>query len=154
MPRRKAPQPEPCSLVAIIEAVEQTYYISEHGDPARASDEALIEIIARIEQITPRLKQHLHRQIEITLACARFFSREDRTPPTDHPFLLPIQLRKGRCSFMAYLPGDPFWALRPMITSGAITHIEALFAQPHRGSGDLQGIHFAPASKLVMPDHM
>ncbi|HEX8572881.1 MAG TPA: hypothetical protein VF759_09030 [Allosphingosinicella sp.] len=60
-----------------------------------------------------------------------------------------VQLRKRGCSLAAYLPADAFWALPSMISSGAITHIEARFERLSYGSGDLQSLYFATASKLA-----
>ena len=67
---------------------------------------------------------------------------------TGKPYLMSAQLRKTGCSVAAYLPADAFWALPEMISSGAITHIEARFDKPSRGSGDLQSLYFATAAKL------
>src|SRR5690242_5515247 len=99
---RKPPQPEPEMLVARIESFEQTYYLSQYREHAMpVQDEAFIEIKGRIERISPRHKQHLHREIEVSLACSRGFEREGRTVTSDNPFLLPVQLRKEQSSFMA-----------------------------------------------------
>jgi len=147
---KKPPPPEPCTLVAKIVSMQRDYYISEnrsHEHPV--GDEACIDIVGRIEQISPTLKQHLGREIDMSLMCARSFERDERTPPSDKPFLLMINLRKGGCSLMAYLPTDPFWALPAMVTSGAITHIEARFEPPSRGSGLLLSLHFGPIDKVT-----
>ena len=150
MPRKPA-RPEPVTLIAKIETVEQTYYISEYADhKPSVSDEAIIDIVGRIEQISPSQKQHGGREIEISLVRARSFERGEENSPSDRPFMLVVNLRKGGCSLMAYLPSDAFWALPPMIASGSITHIEARFEPPHRGSGNLLSLYFAPAQK-VMP---
>ena len=45
------------------------------------------------------LKQSIKR-------IARSFGAE--ASPTDRPFLMSVQLRKGGCSLMAYLPADAF----------------------------------------------
>lgn len=135
-------------LIAKIEAVEQSYYISEDAERDRPmGDEATLDIVGRIEQISLRLKQHLDRQIDISLVCERSFSRDERTPVTNNPFLMLVNLRKSGCSLMAYLPADAFWALPQMIAAGA-THIEVRFEPPHHGSGTLLSLHFASASKI------
>jgi hypothetical protein len=149
MVRRKPVPPVPSILIAKIETVEQTYYISENREHRRpVGDEAIIEIMGTIEQISLRHKRRLHRSIEITLACSRSFSGEDRIPPSDKPFLLPVQLRKDRCSIMVYLPADAFWAMPPMITSGSITHVEVRFGPSRYGSAELLSIYLFPKSKL------
>lgn len=151
MARRKTPQHDPSILVAKIETVEQTYYLSEYPEyTSPVGDEGLIDIVGRIEKISPAHKRHLGLPIDISLACERSFPRGERTPPTDRPFLLPLYLKKDRCHFMAYMPADAFWAMRPMITSGAITHIEARFGPPRYGNADLLSIFFSPASKLTV----
>ena len=71
MIKRKVQEAEPSELTAKIERYEQTYSISRHGiDGDATSDEALIEIQARIIGISPRYTQHLGQPIDITLACA------------------------------------------------------------------------------------
>lgn len=91
---RKAPRPEPYELIARIETVEQSYYISEHADHRPpVGDEAIIDIVGKIERISPKLNQHLDRQIEISLVCAQSYEGDARTPASDKPFLLSV---KGR----------------------------------------------------------
>lgn len=63
-----------------------------------------------------------------------------------------VQLRKKGCSLAGYLPADAFWSLPAMISSGAITHIEARFDRPRYGRGDLQSLYFATDSKLTEPE--
>lgn len=79
---------------------------------------------------------------------ARSFG-EEPSSSAGKPFLMSVQLRKRGCSLAAYLPADAFWALPSMISSGAITHIEARFERLSYGSGDLQSLYFATASKLA-----
>jgi len=147
---RKPSPPEPCTLVAKIVSMERDYYISEHREHERpVGDEAHIEIVGRIEQITRSLKVHAGREIEISLMCSRAFQREEQTPTADRPFLLPMHLRKALCGFSAYLPSDAFWAIPSMISSGEVTHIEARFEVPRRGYGTLLSFYLGPLSKIT-----
>jgi hypothetical protein len=142
-------------LTAVIETVEQTYYISEdqeHQPPVH--DEALIDITGRIEQIASRHKQYLGQPIDISFGCSRSFSGQERTPTTDKLFLLSMRIGKQGCGCMAYLPADAFWAIGPMIRSGAVTHIQASYERPRYGSGPLLSIYLAPgieAYRLTAP---
>lgn len=146
---RKAPLPEPCELIVKIDGYEQTYYISEHGPGGRAtSDEALIEIRGRIVSISRRHKQHLNQPIEVSFACATSYDENERTPLCDKPFLLLMNLGKRHRGFMAYLPVAAFWSIPGMIVAGRLTHIEAHFAPPRYGSGDLLGVYLMPESKF------
>lgn len=148
MPRK--PPPERNSLVALIETVEQTYYISQNA-ARRVDDEGRMDILARIEQINAKkCKDVVGRQIDISLLCARIFSHDAPAPMAEKPFMSGLRIDKRYCGFSAYIPSDAFWALRPLIDSGAITHIEAMFGALYRGSADLEGIHLAPASKCVL----
>lgn len=146
----KPPLPEPEMLIARIENFEQTYFISEHREHREpVADEALIEINGRIETITPRHKHHLHRPVAITLACAASFQTEGRTLASNDPYLVSVNLRRDRCSLMAYLPAHAFWAIPAMIDNGRATHIEARFSPTRYGSGELLSIHLVPQSKLA-----
>lgn len=149
MPTRKARAPEPEILVATIEEVDQTYFISElRGENRRVDDEAILGIVGRIERIGPARKQYLNQRIEMSFVCARSFAAEVSCVATGRPSLMSLQLRKRACSLIAYLPADAFWALPALISSRAISHVEARFDKPSYGIGDLQSLHFAPASKL------
>lgn len=147
-PRKKTAAPQICELVAAIERYEQTYYLSEYGTERAASDEALIEITGRIVRIAPKYRQHLEQPIEITFACATSYAVHERTPASDRPFLLPMNLGQARRGFMAYLPAAVLWALPNMIDGGRLTHIEARFNAPRYGSGSLRGVYLMPKSKF------
>jgi len=148
MPRKK-PQPEPEELVATIETVERTYYASQERDRGKFfNDEAILDLVGTIQDISPRHKRFLGHTIEMSFVCARRF-KSDSEAPEAKPFLLSIRLKKDRCSFMAYLPADAFWALPAMIASKAVTRIEARFADVRYGSGELLSVYFASPSKLA-----
>lgn len=149
MARRSSPPSSPARLVARIDHVEHSYYISEN--PSHASpvgDEAIIDIVGYIEEISPTYRQHLHQPIDISLVCSKSFERDGRTPTTDNPFLLPIRLRRNDRGLMAYLPADMFWALPLMIEAGRYTHVEARFNPLHRGRGDLVSLFFGTSSRI------
>jgi hypothetical protein len=136
-------------LVARIESFEQTYYISEYRTRGtRVDDEALIDIVGRIERTSPRHKHHCGEQIVISLACAQTYNDEGRTPTSDKPFLLNMNLRKNNRSFMAYLPAAAFWAIPRIIDTGKVTHVHAMFAPLYRGDSKLLSIYLIPESKL------
>lgn len=146
--RRTRPE-ETFDLTATIERVEQTYYISENrGHKEPVEDEAIIDITGTISMISPAYKQHHGREIEVSVIRARSFTDDGPTPITDKPFLLTVNLRKNRCSAMAYIPADAFWALPGMISSGAVTHIMVRFDKPWRGTATLLSLYFAPLSKI------
>jgi hypothetical protein len=147
--RKKAPPPEPSELIARIERYEQTYYISEdRAHQCPVSDEALIDVEGSIVSISPKLKKHLGRPIEISFGCARSYPDDERTASGGKPFLLPMNLRKERCCFMAYLPSAAFWSIPGMIDAGRVTHIAARFSPPRYGSGGLLSVFLAPSSSL------
>ncbi len=148
MPKRRGSTSEPSRLVARIEAVEQTYYVSagmEHGH--YVDDEAILDVIGRIEEISPHHKRFLDRRIEMSFVCSHRYPHDG--PVEGGPRLFNINLRKDQCSFLVYLPAAPFWAVPPMIASGAFTHVEARFAELRYGSADLLSAYFAPASKVL-----
>ena len=149
MARRKPPRPDPEKLVARIESYEETYYISQDRDhDVPVGDEAMIDIVARIERISPRHKQHVGEPLDITLTCARSYSDDEPTMASDKPALLVMNLSKRYRGFMAYLPSAAFWAIPGMIETGKVTHIDVRFARLDRGSGDLLSVYLIPASKV------
>jgi hypothetical protein len=148
MPRKKPP-PETEELVATIETVERTYYASQERDHGKFfDDEAILDVVGTIQTISPRHKRFLGHTIEMSFVCARRF-KSDSEAPEGGPFLLSISLKKDRCSFMAYLPSDAFWALPGMIASEEVTRIEARFTKVRYGGGELLSVYFASPSKLA-----
>lgn len=141
MPKRK-PYVEPQTLTAVIERKARSYYLSEEHEHRRVDDEAILDVVGRIEEISPAHKRHHGKQIEMSFVCSRSYSRDDPTPTTDKPFLLSVNLRGEQRSLMAYMPADAFWAVSSMIVSGEITHIEACFAPTHQGHGELLSLHW------------
>lgn len=139
---RKLPPPQPENLTASIERTEQSYFISEHREHGFVDDEAILTVIGRIEEISPRHKRFFGQRIEMSFVCSRRFGKDDGEA-VGKPFLLDMNLRKERCSFMAYLPADAFWALPPMIASKTVTHIEASFEPTRHGSASLLSVYFS-----------
>lgn len=138
MARRKSPASESLVLLVEIGEVSHCYYIAEtHGENGRVEDEAITSILGHIADIDGALKRFLGQRIDMSFICARSFSRKEPRPTADKPFLLPIQLRKDTCSLAAYLPAGAYWSLPAMISTGAITHVEARFDKPLYGTGDL-----------------
>ena len=148
MRRRKQPLPDPEYLVASIENIEETYYVSQERERGRyLDDEAIIEVIGKIEKISPRHKRFIGNRIEMSFVCSRRFG-SDHAQSESGPALFSMNLRKGGCSFMAYLPADAFWALPAIITSKAITCVETTFAHTRYRSGELLSVYFATPAKL------
>ena len=111
MPRKKKPlPPDPSSLTARIEQSSRNYYPAEYPS-IRVGDEAIIEVVGRIEEISRTLKRHRGERLEMAFACSRSFSRDDPTLLTDKPFLLMVTFKSNNRSLMAYLPADAFWAV-------------------------------------------
>jgi hypothetical protein len=146
MPRKKSP-PDPEYLVATIDKIERTYFVSQEHEHGFLDDEAIVDVTGTIEDISARHARFLGQPIAMTFACARRF-KKDADHAENEPVLFPMNLRKTGCSFMAYLPADAFWTLPSMIDSEAVTCIEARFASVRYGSGELLSVYFATRSKL------
>jgi hypothetical protein len=79
MTKRKSRPPEPEIVVAAIESIWQTYYISEMREEVRGvDDEAILDIIGRIERLDPS-----RARISVTALRFRFSprARSVRTRP-------------------------------------------------------------------------
>lgn len=141
MPKR-TPSIEPQTLTAVIEEVKRSYFIAEEREFRRVDDEAIIDLLGRIENISPAHTRHLGKGIEMSLVCARSFHQDEPKPTVERPSLFSVNLRGEQRSLMAYVPADAFWALASMIASGEVTHIEARFTPPRYGHGDLLSLHY------------
>jgi hypothetical protein len=108
MTKRKSRPPKPEILVAAIESIGQTYYLSEMSEEVRrVDDEPILDVVGRIEHLDRTRSQYLGCRVEISLLCARPFGEKPPTS-TGKPFLMSVQLRKRGCSLAAYLPADAF----------------------------------------------
>lgn len=136
-------------LIALICKVEQSYFISGHGGVnEKTLDEAIVEIVGRIMEISPRYEQFLGAGIDICISCSRTFDLNAIGPVVDKPFLVGLNLKQGECSLMAYFPSDAFWALPQIIAAGA-DHVGVRFGPLTRGHAPLQSVHFASIYKFV-----
>lgn len=143
MPRRTQRQTESEKLVARIDRVDPSYYISRHED--RIGDEAILNIDATIERISSRHGQHVGSLLELSLVIERTFEKDT---VAGRPHLFSVNLNKKQRSILAYLPADAFWSLPRLIDLGA-THIEARFSPIYRGSGNLESIHVASLASIL-----
>jgi hypothetical protein len=148
MVKRKPPSPEPEILVAAIEGMESTYYISElRGEVRRVDDEAILDIVGRIER-------HDRRRSSIWVSASSI------------PRLRPIVRRGGllypyrsavphvRPAPQRRLLADGLPARRRLLVLarddliGCRHPYRGPLRQARYGSGDLQSLCFATASNL------
>ncbi|CCD96152.1 hypothetical protein BRAO375_4970003 [Bradyrhizobium sp. ORS 375] len=79
LPNRKQPEEE-YSLLAHVNSVTVSYYISTHGSELDAStDEAMAHLLAEIVMTRPNLPKHLGREIRCSLMCSRVSVRRCRS---------------------------------------------------------------------------
>ncbi|MEG8043888.1 hypothetical protein QP164_14675 [Sphingomonas sp. LR59] len=135
-------------MTVLIETVERTYFPQRHTPTEGSTDEAVVDILGRVESASKPYDRYAGQSIEIALRSSRSFSAgtEEETVGALGPFS--ISLRKRGCSVLAYLPSDAFWAIPGMISDHSVTHIGLTFDTPRHGSGSLESIHFAPALRV------
>ncbi len=135
-------------MTALIETIEQTYFLQRNQVTGGSSDEAIIDIVGRIETATTPYVSHVGSQIELALRLSRSFP--DDLSDVKMGALGPFQMMIGKrgCSVLVYLPSDAFWALPAMISVKAVTHVGLTFGPPRHGSADLESIHLAPSSRV------
>lgn len=141
---RRGPVTDTYQLVAVIEQSIFSYYVSEAraSDDHLTDDEAILDVSARIEQISAPYKNHLHQLLDISLVTAqRFRERKPEAPPAA---LHTLALRKDHRGFLSYLPRDAFWALLPRLENGSLGVIEVRFERLLRGSGAIASLYFRP----------
>ncbi|RYE62214.1 MAG: hypothetical protein EOO82_00040 [Oxalobacteraceae bacterium] len=143
MPKRTQRPTEFEKLIARIDSVDPSYYISRHED--RISDEAILDIDATIERISSRHSQHVGCLLELSFVIERTF---DKDTVAGRPHLFSVNLSKKQRSILAYLPADAFWSFPRLIGLGA-THIEARFSPTYRGSGNLESVHLASLASIL-----
>ena len=138
------------ALIASITRHEQSYFISEHrGHRHPVSDEALVDIVARIERISPVLSDHQGQELAVTLACAQSFANEGEGARPDTLSLFDLTLKRTQRSTMAYLPVAAFWQVARLIETGAFRHLEVMFERPRYGRGAVTRLYFLSAEKAA-----
>lgn len=135
-------------MTVLIETVERTYFPQRHTPTGGSTDEAVIDLLGRIESASKPYDRHVGQSIEIALRSSRSFSAgtKEETVGALGPFS--ISLGKRGCSVLAYLPSEAFWAIPGMISDHSVTHVGLTFDVPRHGSGSLESIHFAPALRV------
>lgn len=139
-------------LIARIESARRSYSISEtqlSGASRCTDDEAILEIVGRIEQATHRYREHVGEVIEISLICTQRY-REEGLSEGD-PRLVSLTLRRGERTAMAYLPSAPFWSLPSMLESEA-NYVQAHFERVRYGSGKLLSLTFGSIDAMCNGD--
>jgi hypothetical protein len=92
---------------------------------------------------TPKMLEHLGREITCSLMCSRTYRRSDSNATQARPLLLCMRLKRDIRLFSAYLPADVFWALQTDLKSGRLKYVEARFNKPRYGSGELISLYFS-----------
>jgi hypothetical protein len=105
--------------------------------------------------MTPNKSKHLGKEVTCPLMCSRKYGRVDdpdekrwprigkgQTVP-ERPFLLNMRLGKDGGLLSAYLPEAAYWPLQADLKSGRLKFIEASFAKPRHGDGNLTSINFS-----------
>jgi hypothetical protein len=115
-----------------------------HGSDCDASaDEAIIDFLAEIVAITPKMPAHVGQEITCSLMCSRTYRRSDTSFTLGRPLLLYVRLSRDARLFSAYLPSDVFWALRTDLKCGRLKNVEVWFDKPRHGAGELKSLYFS-----------
>lgn len=135
-------------ITASIETIERTYFLQRHTPTGGSSDDAVIDIVGRIESASKPYDRYVGHIIEVALRSSRSFSAgtKEETVGALGPFS--ISLGESGFSVLAYLPSDAFWAIPGMLSDHSVSHIGLTFDTPRHGSGSLESIHFAPALRV------
>jgi hypothetical protein len=123
-------------------SASSSYYISTHGDSGASADEAIIDFLAEIVAITPKMPAHFGQEITCSLMCSRTYRSSDNSCTLGRPLLLYMRLSRDTRLFSAYLPSDVFWALQTDLKSGRLKNVEVWFDKPRYGSGALKSLYF------------
>ncbi len=155
--RKRKPLPEPeHTLLVTVKSVTVSYYVRNHGDGV--SDEAITDVLCDVVSTPPNIPKYSGMEVTCSLMCAREYGRVDDPDEKgwprigkgqavpERPFLLNLRLGKDGGFFSAYLPEAVYWALQADLKSGRLKFIEARYAKPRRGHGDLTSIYFSETS--------
>lgn len=124
---RKKSRDEEYHLRAQIKlCASSSYYISTPDNDA-SGDEAIIDFLAEIVTITPKMPIHVGQEITCALMCSRTYRASDNSCILGRPLLLYVKLSRETRLFSAYLPSDVFWALQTDLKSGRLKNVEVWF---------------------------
>jgi hypothetical protein len=108
-----------------------------------SSDEAIVDFLAEIVEVTPKMPQYVGVDINCSLMNARTYRPDNNDSSLGKPFLLYMRLSRDIRLFSAYLPSDVFWALSSDLKNGRLKHVEVWFDKPRHGSGKLRSLYFS-----------
>ncbi len=138
---RKPPDEEYHLQARIKQCVTSSYYISASDDVS--NDEAILDFLAEIIEVTPKMPQYVGVDINCSLMSARTYRANNNGLSLGNPLLLYMRLSRDIRLFSAYLPSDVFWALSSDLKDGRLKHVEAWFDKPRYGSGKLRSLYFS-----------
>jgi hypothetical protein len=144
--KRKQVRQRPEQLVARVIAIEASYFLLVEilANDRPADEEAIINLTGRICWISRRHKQHLGRDIEISLITSQ---RLGEPSSTSRPFGS-VSIGKQRCGAYVYLPAISFYGLSPFI-KGDDCMVDLDFEPTKWGNGELRSISISPLRQLL-----
>ena len=133
---RRKRQREVVNLSARITHVRSNYYITRSAiEPPVVDDEATLEVRAIIEEIDSDYQQHIGEELAISLLSA---TRYDE--PNNSTFDGSITLSGTQRTASPYLPPQPFWPIRGLISMDDV-HVRLHFVPTSPGRGSLVGLY-------------
>ena len=144
--KRRQVRDSPEQLVARVLAIEASYFLLMEtlGNDRPADEEAILNLTGEICWISRRHKQHLGREIEISLITSQRLG--DAGPK--NRFFGSISIRKQGCGAYIYLPAISFYGLSPLINLNDCM-VDLDFDATKWGHGDLRSISISSLRQLI-----
>lgn len=128
-------------LVASIQASTISYSISDHRPSLqRVDDEALLDVSSRIVAIGTK-HATVGSPLKIGLICSNSYGGDGLLANNEAP-MFSLTFQREYCTAQAYLPGEVFWGLRPLLYDGQLEIVKLTYGKPRYGSADLVTIAF------------
>lgn len=130
-------------LIASIRSCGISYALVDHRPSVgRLDGEAILEVTACIDAISGSRSVPIGSLIKVSLCHAQSYFSDKREDEASLP-MLAVNLRKGSCSALIYLPSDVFWGLRTTLYEGHLSQLTLSYGPVRYGSADLISFEFS-----------
>lgn len=144
--KRRKVREQPEQLVARVLAIEASYFllVETLGNDRPADEEAIFNLTGKICWISRRHKQHLGRDIEISLITSQRLGEAS----SRSRLFGSVSIGKKACGAYVYLPAISFYGLSPFINL-CDCMIDLDFEPTKWGHGDLRSISISSLRQLM-----
>ena len=146
MAKRRQVREQPEQLVARVVAIDPSYFLimENLGNDRPADEEAILNLTGKICWISRRHKQHLGREVDISLISSQRWGEAS----SRSRLFGSVSIKKQGCGVYVYMPAISFYGISPFINLYDCM-VDLDFEPTKWGHGELRSISISPLRQLL-----